>query len=48
MALRRIGGTTAAVGLSYYKLMLAAKAYPHGISSGQIPWGLLVRSASQT
>jgi len=47
-ALRRIGGTTAAVGLSYYKLMLAAKAYPHGISSGHIPWGLLVRSASQT
>lgn len=48
MALRRIGGTTAAVGLSYYKLILAAKAYPHGISSVQIPWGLLVRSASQT
>lgn len=48
MALGRIGGTTAAVGLSYYKLILAAKAYPHGISTGQIPWGLLVRSASQT
>lgn len=47
MALRKIGGTTAAVGLSYYKLKLAAKAYPHGITTGQIPWGLLVRSASQ-
>lgn len=47
-ALRRAGGTTAAVGLSYYKLLLAEKAYPHGISSGHIPWRLLVRSASQT
>ncbi|HEY4429941.1 MAG TPA: glycosyltransferase [Paenibacillus sp.] len=47
-ALRKIGGTAAAVGLSYYKLMLAAKAYPHGIPSGHIPWGLLVRAASQT
>ncbi|MNO70950.1 SPBc2 prophage-derived glycosyltransferase SunS [compost metagenome] len=47
-ALRRAGGTTAAVGLSYYKLLLAEKAYPYGISSGHIPLGLLVRSASQT
>ncbi|WP_339318963.1 glycosyltransferase [Paenibacillus sp. FSL R10-2734] len=48
MTLRKIGGTTAAIGLSYYKLLLAAKAYPHGVTSGHIPWGLLVKSAIQT
>jgi hypothetical protein len=48
IAVRSIGGSTAAVGLAYYKLTLAAQAYPHGIPSGHIPWGLLVRAASQT
>jgi glycosyltransferase involved in cell wall biosynthesis len=47
-ALRRVGGTPAAVGLSYHKLLVAAEAYPHGITSGQIPWMLLVKSASRT
>lgn len=47
VALRNLGGIAAVVALSYYKLLLAAEAYPHGISTGQLPWGLLVRSASQ-
>ncbi|WP_336103933.1 hypothetical protein [Paenibacillus phytohabitans] len=48
-ALRQSGGPAAAIGLSYHKLLLAAKVHPQGIPvvSGSIPWLLLVRSALQ-
>lgn len=48
-ALRQSGGPAAAIGLSYYQLLLAAGVHPQGmpVASGSIPWLLLVRSALQ-
>lgn len=49
LALRQSGGPAAAIGLSYYNLLLAAEVQPQGVPrvTGSIPWLLLARSALQ-